>query len=130
MLKTLNLLLTFLILSVSIIKVDAMTFEEAFSQVNSTPVVVLVHAPWADNVQNYIKQFKTVQKELDKKFNFVEMDIATKDTKAFNERYHIYPKLPYIVMYRDGGKVSRYIPRDCASSASCISSKLKSFIQW
>ena len=113
----------------SIGKVSAMTFEQAFSQANTTPMVVLVYAQWADGYQNYIQQFRTVQNELGKSFNFVEMDIASKDTKAFNDRYHIYPKLPYVLMYRDGGKVSRYIPRDCASNASCMSTKLRSFIQ-
>lgn len=123
------LFLVFLAL-ISISKAYAMNFEQAFNQVNSKPMVVLAYAQWAENYQNYIQQFRTVQAELGDKYNFVEMDIASKDTKAFNERYHIYPKLPYVLMYRDGGKVSRYIPRECASNASCMSTKLKSFIQW
>lgn len=127
--KILGLILILIISLLSANKINAMTFEEAYSQAYSTPMVVLVYAQWADNYQNYLQQFRTVQGEFGKTFNFVEMNIASKDTKAFNEKYHIYPKLPYVLMYRDGGKVSRYIPRDCASSASCITSKLKTFIQ-
>lgn len=127
--KVLSFLFLLCVMSFFVSKSEAMTFEEAYNQANSTPMVVLVYAQWADNYQGYIQQFRTVQNELSDKYNFVEMNIASKETKAFNERYHIYPKLPYVLMYRDGGKVSRYIPRDCASSASCISTKLKSFIQ-
>jgi len=127
--KVLSFLFLLCVMSFFVSKSEAMTFEEAYNQANNTPMVVLVYAQWADNYQGYIQQFRTVQNELSDKYNFVEMNIASKETKAFNERYHIYPKLPYVLMYRDGGKVSRYIPRDCASSASCISTKLKSFIQ-
>lgn len=127
--KVFNLSVLTLVLFFFSAKVEAMNFEEAFSQADRTPMVVLVYAQWANNYLNYIQQFRQSQSNLDTKFNFVELDIASKDARAFNERYHIYPKLPYILMYRDGGKVSRYIPRDCASNASCINSKLRSFIQ-
>ena len=107
----------------------AMTFDEAYSDVSRTPMVVLLYADWADGAQNCIQQYRTVQAELSEQFNFTELNITKPEAKSFNEKYHIYPKLPYVLMFRDGGKISRYIPRDCANSASCISSKLKSFIQ-
>lgn len=117
-------------MSLTLTKAHSMNFEEAFSASENTPMVVLVYAQWADNYQNYIQQFKLAEKQMGNKFNFVEMDIASKDAKEFNSRYHIYPNLPYILMYRNGGRVSRYIDRNCSASASCIVPKLKSFIQW
>lgn len=129
MIKKLKLLFLFIVLSVFITSANAMTFEEAYKEASRTPMVMLVYAQWAEDYDNYLNQFKVVQEEFGKTFNFVEMDIASEDTRAFNAKYHIYPNLPYILMFRDGGKVSRYIPRDCAASSSCISSKLKTFIQ-
>ena len=111
-------------------KALALNFQEAFGQVDKKPVVVLIYAQWADNYQAVLQQYRSIKGQFGNKFNFVELDIASNDAKAFSERYHIYPKLPYIIMFRDGGKISRYIPRDCASSASCTSSKLRAFIQW
>ncbi len=107
----------------------ALNFEEAFNQTSRTPMVMLIYANWADGYENCIVQFRTTQRALGNKFNFVELDIANKDAKAFNRRFHIYPNLPYILMFRDGGKVSRYIPQDCANSSACVIPKLKSFIQ-
>lgn len=128
--KILNILIL-LLLSLSITsKVNAMTFEEAFAKSETTPMVVLVYAQWADNYQGHIQQFREAKKQLEDTFNFVEMDIASKDAKAFNSRYHIYPNLPYVLMYRNGGRVSRYIDRNCAATTSCMVPKLKSFIQW
>lgn len=113
----------------SSLKVKAITFEQAFSRTDKTPMVVLIYANWADGYLNCINQYKMAEFELGNKFNFTMLDIASPEAKSFNERYHIYPKLPYVLMFRDNGKISRYIPRDCASDASCIKSKLKSFIQ-
>ncbi len=129
--KKMLTVLFLLIMSVcTIIKANAMTFEEAFAKSDTTPIVVLVYAQWADNYQSYIQQFREAKKQLGDTFNFVEMDIASKDTKAFNSRYHIYPNIPYVLMYRNGGRVSRYIDRNCAATTSCMVPKLKSFIQW
>ncbi len=123
-----TLLLSFLFLF-SVANVHSMTFEEAYNQSTTKPMLMLVYAQWADGCENCLTQFRSLMPEFGESFNFVELDIASKDAKSFNEKYHIYPKLPYILMYRDGGKVSRYIPRDCASSSSCVIPKVKSFIQ-
>ena len=123
-----NLFLVLVLTLSTSIKTQAINFEEALNQSDKKPMVVLVYAKWADNYANYLQSFNTAKAEMSSKYNFVELDIATEDTKAFNEKYHIYPNLPYILMFRDGGKVSRYIQKDCALDSKCIISKLKSFI--
>lgn len=123
--------LLFVLITLSIVptKTEALTFEQAFANTNRTPMVVLIYAPWADNYQNYTSQFNIVKNKMSNTYNFVELDIATKEAKAFNNIYNIYPKLPYILMIRNSGKITRYIKRECASSASCIEGYLRSFIQ-
>ena len=106
-----------------------MSFSEGYSQTSRKPLAVLVYATWADNYVGHVRNFRRLQNEVGNQFNYVELDIATDEAKVFNDRYHIYPKLPYVIMFRDRGKVSRYIQRDCASERSCITSKIKSFIQ-
>lgn len=108
---------------------ETMKFQEAFDQSGTKPMLILVYAQWADGYQNYIKQFRTVQNEFGDTFNYVEMDIADKDTKNFNNIYHIYPNLPYILMFRNGGKISRYLPRDCAADSACMITKIKTFLR-
>ena len=44
-----------IIVLLSTFKAEAMTFEEAFSQINRKPVAVLVYAQWADDYQKYIE---------------------------------------------------------------------------
>ena len=110
-------------------QVNAMSFEEAFAKSNSKPMVVLIYAQWADGYQTCLTQFKALQAQFKHQYNFVELDIASKDAKMFNSRYDIYQNLPYIMVYRNGGKISRYIKRDCATNYSCTVSRLKSFIQ-
>ena len=127
--KKILLMFIFLLSMMFYSTADAMTFDQAFAQTDKKPMVVLIYAQWADGAMNCLQQFRIAKSELADKFNFVELDIAKPETKSFNNRYHIYPKLPYIIMFRDNGKVSRYIQRDCASNASCIISKLKTFIQ-
>lgn len=106
-----------------------MNFDEAFSKIDKTPIAVLVYAQWADDYLNYLNKFRQVQPKYKNIYNFVELDIASKDTKTFNNMYHIQPKLPYLFLIRNNGKISRYISRECAKDTSCINSKLMSFIQ-
>jgi hypothetical protein len=126
--KILNLLLIFLFIIFTCIKSEALNFEEAFNQSSSKPMVALIYAQWADDYSNYLQAFNLTKTQMGDKYNFVELDIASEDTKFFNEKFHIYPNLPYILMFRDGGKVSRYIQKDCALDSQCIVTKLKSFI--
>ena len=127
--KVLNFFMILILACFTVVKAEALTFEEAFSRVDSKPMVVLVYAQWADNYQSVLQNFRLVKNQLSESYNFVELDIASNDAKSFNSRYEIYRNLPYVLMFRNGGKVSRYVSRDCASSTSCMSSKLKSFIQ-
>ncbi len=127
--KFLNLFFVLLIVVAGITKSNAVTFDEAYSQCGTKPMLMLVYAQWADNYQGYIQQFKNIQNEFGDQFNYVEMDIANPQTKSFNSKYHIYPNLPYVLMYRKGGQISRYIQRDCAANSECMIPKVKSFIQ-
>lgn len=111
------------------VKADAMTFEQGFDQCSTTPLALLIYADWADGYQNHIQQFRALQGEFGTDFNFVELNIADKDAKAFNSKYQIYPNLPYVLMIRSKGKIFRYIERDCAGSAACMAPKFKSFIR-
>jgi len=124
--------LTFLFMSLfaiaGISQAKAMTFEEGFNICDKKPMVALVYADWADDYRNYINAFEGMKSKFGNSFNFVELNIASNDARFFNSRYHIYPNLPYVLMYRDGGKISRYVQRDCVIDDSCLSSKLKSFI--
>jgi len=41
----------------------------------------------------------------------------------------MYPNIPYVVMYKNGGTVSRYIPRDCVEDYRCLEDKIKAIIK-
>ena len=125
-------ILTFLFVSVlvfaGITQVKAMTFENALSVSDKKPAAVLVYANWADNYQNYLNAFRGMQGKYANNYNFVELDIASPDAKFFNSRYHIYPNLPYVLMFRENGKVTRYVQRDCVIDDSCLETRIKAFI--
>ena len=121
-------LVFFLVLGFSL-NANAITFDEAFEQSGSKPMLVLVYAPWADNYEAYLDNFRALETEFGEKFNYVELDVSTDALKSFNQRYHVYPNLPYVLMFRDNGKVSRYIQKNCAVSSSCMIPRVKSFIQ-
>ena len=124
-----KMLLCITLLLLLSLKVCAMTFDEAFQESGRKPMLVLVYAKWADNYQTYLDTFKTIEKSLGSVYNYVELDITTADAKAYNKRYQIYPNLPYIMMFRNEVKISRFIQNNCAISPSCTISKAKSFIQ-
>ena len=127
--KILPILFVSILMSFSILKAQALTFEEAFNQSDSKPMLVVIYANWADGYQNYLDAFSALEPVYGDKFNYVTLDIASEDARFFNDRYHIYPKLPYILMFKDGGKVSRYVQRECILNNSCLNSRIKSFIQ-
>ena len=127
--KILNLLLITMVLVSTTLGAFALNFEQGFAQVHRKPLVVLIYAKWADNYQSTLQQYRSVRALMSDVYNFVELDLASPDARAYTEKFQINPKLPYIMVFRDGGKISRYLQRDCASSASCVKSKLKTFIQ-
>lgn len=108
---------------------DQLTFDEAFEQSSSKPMLVLIYAQWADNYQTCVTNFLGLRNEFGDQFNYVYLNIASSDTKSFNSKYHIYPNVPYVLMFRDKGKVSRYIPRDCVTDNSCMISKIRTFLR-
>ena len=110
-------------------KANSMTFEEAYEKSYSKPGVVLVYAKWAEGAEGTLKQYRQVANYLKSIYNFSELDLASEDAKFFNTKYDIYKNLPYAMTFRDGGKICRYIPRECSSDAKCLAEKLKSFIK-
>ena len=106
----------------------ALTFSEGYGQTSTKPMLLLVYATWADGYQSIEKNFVAMQQIYGDKINFVLMDIANPETKAFNEKFHIYPKLPYVLMYKDSGRVTRYVQKDCALNQSCLAEKVKAFM--
>ena len=128
-----KILLLFISLIVFTLKAPAavsrVTFEEAFNEVNRTPMLVLVYANWADDYRNCLNTFRELEDIYGDTFNFVELNIASEETRAFNARFKIDQNLPYVLMFRDGGKISRYLNSECLLNESCISSRIKSFIQ-
>ena len=123
---------TFLVLLISLFivsKTEAMNFIEGLEQSSNKPMVMLVYANWANNYKHYVKVIDTLEKNYDDKFNFVKLDITKPEAAAFNARFTINKNLPYILMFRNGGKVSRHLQRSCASDYSCVESKMKTFMQ-
>ena len=107
-------------------KGTCMSYTDAVN--SSKPAVVMIYADWADDVQDIEKIFQKMDQKYVNKLNFVMLNIADKETKEFNKKFYIYPNLPYILLLRDGGKVSRYLKKDCAMSRSCMEEKIKFFI--
>ena len=48
-------------------------------------------------------------------------------TKEFNKKFHIYPNLPYVLLFKDGGRVSRYLQQTCILDDACFSERLNMF---
>jgi len=123
--KFLSLLFLLTMLLINANRANAMNYEEASK--DSKPMALLVYASWADGIDKVKQTFDTLSEKYGNKYNFVSMDIASQDTKAFNKKYHIYPNLPYVLLFKDGGKVSRYLQKNCAEDSSCFASKLDMF---
>ena len=104
---------------------NAATYSEVISQ--TKPCAVLIYADWADDIQNTLSAFGTTASQNSAKYNFATLNIADEETKKFNKVYHIYPNLPYVLLFKDKGKVSRLLKRDCVESSSCFQEKLNLF---
>ncbi len=125
--KVLLSLLTLLTLAAGTQVTKAMTYAEGMN--NSKPMALLIYANWADDIADVIGKFKAQQGgEYGEQYNFILLDIASEDTKEFNKKYHIYPNLPYVLLYKDNGKISRYLQKDCILDDACFVEKLKFFI--
>ena len=107
------------------LSVSAVSFNEVISQ--SNPSAVLIYADWADDVSKILQIFSEEEEKFGPQYSFLRLNIADKDTKEFNKRYHIYPNLPYILLFKNNGTVSRYLNKDCIMDSSCIDDKFDMF---
>ncbi len=106
-------------------RANAVKFEEAVGQ--NTPLAVLIYAPWADDKDTMIQAFNNMAARYANDYNFVSINIATEDAKAFNRRFYIYPNLPYVLLFRNNGKVSRFLRKDCILDEKCFAERLDMF---
>ena len=120
----LSLLLSCLTLSAG----AAVSFSDAFAD-NSKPFAVLLYADWAPNYQDALLQFRLAQATMGDTYNYVELNIADEDTRAYNALYTIVPGMPYIMLYKTSGKISRYLDRRCTFDTSCVVSKMTTFVR-
>lgn len=104
----------------------AITYKEA--RESSKPMAILVYASWVDNPDGIKSTFNDMENQYGQSYNFVCLDIASNDAKLFNQKYHIYPNLPYVLLFKDRGKISRYLQKDCVNDTACFSEKLKFFL--
>ena len=102
-----------------------LTFEQGIKQ--SKPMALYLYADWADNASQGLIAFKQIGKSYSGRYNFITLNIAKPEAKAFNKMYYIYPNLPYVLLFRDGTKFSRFVNTDCVMDSSCFSGKLDAF---
>ena len=121
-----GLLFGLLLLFSSVNKTNSMTFEEGIKQ--SKPMALYLYAGWADNADKGMLAFNNMAQKYSNTYNFITLNIASQEAKAFNKMYHIYPNLPYVLLFRDGVRFSRYLKMDCVLDSSCFSGKLDVFV--
>ena len=114
-----------LLAAVGIQSAMAVTFDEAMSQ--NKPVAVLIYAPWADGQDTMLQAFNNMGARYGEAYNFASVNIATEEAESFNERCYIYPNLPYVLLFRSGGKVSRFLKKDCVLDEACFAERLDMF---
>jgi len=127
--KLISIAIAIFITSICGLKAIAMDFETAYNQCSKKPVFALIYAEWASNYQGDIDNFEAVGEKYANDANFVLLDIAKEDMAFYNSKYHMYPNIPYVVMYTNGGTISRYIPRDCVEDYRCLEGKIKAMIK-
>ena len=104
--------------------VNAASYSNAIK--SSKPMVVLLYADWIDNSQSVLNSFAKIEK-LDSRYNYVKLNIADKDMKLFNEKYTMATRLPYILLMKNNGKITRMINKNCMNDTSCMKEKLNLF---
>lgn len=124
--KLLSLLVLLTILCFNQQQSKALTYKEATE--SSKPMALLIYADWVENIAKIKQSFSEMENKYGKTYNFVMLNIASEDTKYFNEKYHIYPNLPYVLLFKDRGKISRYLQKNCVEDAACFSEKLDFFV--
>lgn len=126
--KKILMVIAILMLTAVSVRAAVVGMQSAMSQNDRKPMAVLVYANWAKGYQNALSQFRKVEQTLENTYNFVELDIASKDAKFYNDTYIIYTKLPYVMLLRENGRFSMLLKQDCTASASCMTDKMKGFI--
>ena len=116
---------TIFLLSISSSQVFAISFEDAIN--DKKPSAVLIYADWADNIQNILQNFNQIENSYSGKYNFVRINIGREEAKEYNKSYYIYPNLPYVLLFKDRGRMSRCITLDCLQDDSCAKEKLDFF---
>ena len=126
-------ILSIIILStviVPFVQAKEIPFSQGYSMCDSKPLITLVTAKWSSSNQEVINEFKLLQQYFGTRFNYSIVDITLPQAQDYNKHFRIEQNLPYVMFYRNGGKVSRYLNRECASNAkSCLIPKIKSLIQ-
>ena len=106
-------------------KARAVSFEDAIKQ--KQPCAVLIYANWADNVNAIQSAYNSIAQKYSGKYNFVSINIATEEAKSFNKTNYIYPNLPYVLLFKERGRMSRCITQDCLMNETCFKEKLDLF---
>ena len=123
-----KILLLSLLLLFSMTNVKAISFEDAYNQSGKTPLAVFIYAEWAEGYQQMQQIISATALKFQDKYNFVDLNIASPDAKFFNTKYHIYPNLPYVLLFKENGRLSRYVNRECVSDQACLETRLKQFM--
>ena len=122
--KLFSILLTMLLFS-TVLPSQAITYEEALKQ--SKMMAVFVYAPWVENVDVVANNIRTLEAKNKNKFNFIYLNIATRDAKKYCEDNYIYPGMPYLILMKKQGKIVRVLRDDCMANTSCIQNKMDHF---
>lgn len=123
--KLLSLLFLLTLLLIGSQKANALKYDDAIKQ--SKPMAIFIYAPWADGYSTSMQAFNAMGQKYSSKYNFVTMNIATDEAKAFNQKFYIYPNLPYVLLFRNNGKVVRYLKGECVNDEACFSNRLDLF---
>ena len=107
----------------------AFNYADAYNQLDSKPAVMLVTAPWVNDTQTYVTQLQYLQNDYGNRANIFVQDISDKSTALYNEMFPIYQRLPYVMLLKSSGKITRVLPRNCAADYSCLNDKVKIFIE-
>ena len=121
--KKLAILFLFVAFAMGVQTAKAMSYDEAMKQ--SKPIALLIYADWAEGFDKVNQSFDSAQKQYGTTYNFVKMNIASSEAKNFNKKYYFYPNLPYALLIRDGGKVSRYLQKDNINDVTVDNGRLK-----
>ena len=125
-----KMLMLFLAVLVSIGAARAgsnLPFEEGIK--SSTPLMVLITAPWAEKASDIQTTFEELVESSSNDFNNSVVDLSTESAKEFNKSFMINTNLPYVMLFKDQGKISRHIKRDCIEDSSCFAEKVKLFLK-